>query len=56
MPALSDKDTELFSALESGAGKLELGQLIRDGADVNARDKVLVSINVDLLCGEMPNP
>jgi hypothetical protein len=57
MPDQSKKDEELFSALRvgAGAGKTELEALLRDGADVNAKNEVPVPINVSLPCGVMPN-
>jgi hypothetical protein len=56
MPDQSEKDEGLFSALDAGADKTEVVALLRDGADVNAKNEVLVSVNVFLLCGVMPNP
>jgi hypothetical protein len=56
MPDQSEKDEGLFSALKAGANKTEVEALIRDGADVNAKNEVLVFINVSLLCGIMPKP
>jgi hypothetical protein len=56
MPALSDKDLELFSALKAKADKTEVEALLRDGADVNAKKEVLVSIDVSLLCEIIPKP
>jgi hypothetical protein len=50
-----DKDEELFSALKGNADRTEVETLIRDGADVNATNEVLVPVHVSSPCGVMPN-
>jgi hypothetical protein len=56
MPDQSEKDEGLLSAVQGGADKTEVETLIRDGADVNAKNEVLVSIDVSLICEIMPKP